>query len=230
MATFLLAYPRSGSSVARLLVAYLTEMKPAQASGGVEKPLADLLDGLQVKQQGEFKKYHKQVDTPFTMPLTINDTLLYLHRDPLEHLVSWAFSRIHPKGSEIDPEKIPELAGAIIRPPHKWLAEHVRHYYENERVFNDHAGPKVRLQYEDMLSDPEYLIAQLRAVREINEDRAELFRAKFEELKQRMLQVKSGDLDSIRVNTFGDPRYWHNTLLPEDVARFDAYMETNRPK
>jgi hypothetical protein len=196
-------------------------MKPCQPGGGVESPLAKLLEGMTL--EGNFYKYHyAPKDGPFNFPLDAQDTLIHLVRDPFENLVSWTFSYLYRKNKPLDTSKAAELASAFIQGSNGTLVKHIKNYRGNEDYCKTHGSKKILIQLEDALEDPEYLINLLRTVLDVSDEAAEDFRTNFNTLKAQMLAVKSGPEDSIRVNTFGDLYYWRNLLTQEDVDKFNA--------
>ena len=217
--TYLLAYPRSGSSIFRLLMARLTRMRPAQASGGVEAPMMKILGDIEFK--GEFFKYHTKKDGPFNMPLDYQDTLIHLVRDPLENLVSWVFSLIYKKNRTAADINKAEHANKFIMEWNSLLARQVRHHKANARVFELHDGAKLLISYEKMLASPAYLVTELQKHFTIANEDIQRYIHEFDALKQSMMNQKSGPNDSIRLNTFGDPTFWHKTLSEEAIAKFD---------
>lgn len=218
---YLLAYPRSGSSIARLLIAVLTHMRPCQASGGVEAPLEHLLKGIDFK--GAFYKYHTKDDHPFILNLQKDDVLLYLSRDIFENAVSWAFSFVYRKHKQL-PSGIAGLARGLIEQPHKNLTRNIQQIKANEACFNNHTGKKVKIECEKMLASPEYLIEQMRQVIDLDDHAVDEFKARFDELKKKMLDVKSAPTDTIRLNTNGNVTYWKDLLGKEMVDKFNKLL------
>lgn len=216
---YLLAYPRSGSSIFRLCMAKLTRMKPCQASGGVEAPMLALLPGMEFK--GEFLKYHKKIDGPLHMPLHHDDILMHLVRDPLEHLVSWSFSSIHAKHEQIDEKNMPALANELVGGMLPILRDHIHSYRDNITDFEAHEGRKLLIEYERLIADPEYLITKLREFFTVSGEDAKSYRENFGQIKADMMVTKAGTADSIRVNTFGDVHYWRKILNQESINRFN---------
>lgn len=199
-------------------MAKLTRLRPCQASGGVEAPMEALIKDIEFR--GEFYKYHKKNDHPLVMPLHREDILIHLVRDPLEHLVSWSFSYMYRKNQQIPVEDIPKLANDLVLSMNKALVDNINNYRENVHDFEAHEGRKLEIQLEKVLEDPEYLIGELRKLFTVSGEDARAYREQFGQIKAGMMAAKSQD--GIRINTFGDPHFWHNTLSADAINRFNT--------
>lgn len=225
--TYLLAYFRSGSTLARIFISILTERRPTQTTGALEVPIEQYLKRIIPEFTDEFIKYHLFY-AEGQNPIHQQDAILHLERDPLENVVSWTFSRLNPKDASVIIQ-----AEDFILSSHQELLDNLGFYKANQVFFGHHEGDKAVINYEEMLSNPEHLIEQLQTIIEVNSRGVAYYKANFEKIKREVMALRyvpGSPGEGLRINTSGDTTYWRDTLSQTAIDRFNELYQKTRPK
>ncbi len=224
---YLLAYPRSGSTLARIFISILTERRPTQTTGTLEAPTERYLKEIIPEFTDEFIKYHLYY-AEGQDPIQLQETILHLVRDPLENIVSWTFSRLNPR----DVSDIIQAEDFILS-SHQELLDNLGFYRANQIFFGSHEGDKVVINYEEMLTNPQHLIEQLQTVTEVKSRQVEYYKTNFEKIKKDVMALRyvpGSPGEEFRINTFGNLTYWRETLSLAAINRFNELYQKARPK
>jgi len=204
----LLAYPRSGSTLLRLLISYILKTRPRQAKGQVCS-LQEIID-YDLNDDVRFHKFHycHEMHNSHFIGGGIN-ALIGLFRDPIENMMSMAVYNglsLH-KISEVN------IAGQMKR-----FMQNIYHYH----TFN--GEKKLAVIYEDMINDLHNEAKRIANYFDVTLSEADLL--KISELQSRCFALKTQRLSEQCLTRGQDTKFYFNSL---DEDRKKSIIEVTKP-
>ena len=230
---YLLAYPRSGSSLFQVLFSYLTGMRPLEPAGNTQWD--HITEPWITDQSNSFYKFHYPTDSGVALPQGKNNILIYLRRDPLENIPSYIFSDHHLgegiNKQEFTKEKYKKFFGNVDDGgsvcDEVWNARRGT-YRANMRYYVKWPFKKIIIEYEKMVIDDQYLVDSFKDI--ILPDR-NTKKEKIKEIKELVMKEKTGEKHTMKVNTKGKEFNFFSELIPERIKniiqRYDYHYPTH---
>jgi hypothetical protein len=218
---YLLGFPRSGTSITRLMITALTGYRPHQPNHQTEQALSDLIQSLGINLNSKaFCKFHYPGHENINILNNENNILIHLTRDPLENLLTLMFTFTQPRHHNYTEEKIANVISTYLIPNvNPGLILQMSKYKANTAFAQTWSGKKINIVHEELLLNPQYLINKLGKIFDLEKARIQFFIDNFERIQNESFKVKSKDI--LGCNTSGkDFKYWHNKLSEEAIEKF----------
>lgn len=214
--TYLLAYPRTASNWLLFVLEYCTGIAVAGPDGIPDSTINMVKIGQPVGANTpvilwahRFCDFHSNIKDD-------GSTLICVHRNRIEVCVS-----LYASQRKADPDKLVEQLHREPLPPS--LISLVEWHRENGKKYDDWKGPKLWIEYEDLVSNLPEVLQQLESILPFDRSRTEEFTAHAQQYQQEFFawKVKAGK-SGLPVNTFGDFLFWRNKLNDKTKAAIEA--------
>jgi len=209
---YLLAYPRSGSSLTRVLISAITGMQPMQPDSTCE---LNKICGIYVtKQNNKFFKFHYPVDAGIHIPDNPKNTLILLIRSPVENIPSFLFSDRH-KNSGVNKTIFNKeyYIQYFKKTPQEVWNNYIAIYQRNINFYQKWQNKKLFLSYEKIITDPTNLLTDLDDLPHSDES------IDFNKIFNQVLKLKSDTSDIYKINTAGKNLNFFEPLLPNTIRQ-----------
>ena len=204
----LLCYPRSGSSLFRYYLGFLTESKPMQPQGHCEM---DFLLEKHYKKDGYITKFHGLRDLRKRRG---GKKLCLLYRDPLENILSYSYSDLNQNNKGKDLEYKKESVNNIVST--KKITPYVRMFEENINFYHSWEGDKIIVRYDELINDTYNCLHDVKDFFSFTDERLELLTNNLTYHNNLVLNFKTNKNDPFEVNTKGKNLKLFSELLESD--------------
>lgn len=224
---YLLAFPRSGSSLVRSILCYITGMKPLQPQGHSE--LTNICKSfINDSNTNYFYKFHFPQDPPgsgFNIINESNNKLILLHRNKYENILSYFFSSWHfnhgIKNKNFDDHYYQNFISSLLLDQSKFnsLKKIAKSYQNNIDYYKAWKYKKMILSYESIVTDPiNYLFEEIQnsdnnIIPFVNTKSSPLFESIFENV----MEFKSLKNDPFTINTHGKTLNKFRDIMPDEI-------------
>jgi hypothetical protein len=216
MKTFLLAYPRSGSSLLRYILGYITQSKPLQSDGRIEPSLDNLLIN-EYKNAPFIYKHHQLSEGQCTIEPEQTNKLILLVRNPMENILSYVFSSNNiSKDKNNDKDFLIGYFNSMIDSGK--IQRNIDEYKKNILYYDNYKFDKIIINYENLISNPNSEITKLGEFMGSDKSRILDFLNNREKHYQKILNEKLKD--HLGSNTLGKKLTMYSDLSSELKNKF----------
>lgn len=215
---YVLAYPRTASNWLLFILEHCSGIPVANPNGIPDSTVNMVKIGTPVPNKTPLISWaHRYCDFGSRIRQD-GSALVHVHRDRVEVCASFYASQ-----RRADPDRLAAQLNENTGLPGGLVAL-IQWHAENSRMYEHWKGPKINVEYENLVTDPRKVLRQFEGIVPFDKLRADDFRANAEKYQEEFLAWKvAAGTQGLPVNTFGkDFSFWRNKLSDETKKAIES--------